>query len=287
MAAALPRFDDQAAWGAYAPAAWVRALLAACHAVPGRVPALHRLVIWLRRPVKYGVAHPLDVMQWGLKLRLLPRGNMSDAKLLFAPQFFDRAELALLAERLPPGGTFVDVGANAGIYSFWAHHCMRGRGRILAVEPDPEMRRRLRFNLDSNGLSNVELAPVALSDRQGTAALLLNLSQRGENTLALEEASAAGGDRMALTVETDTLTHLLQAHGMARIDALKIDIEGHEPPVLRHFYAHAPEALWPRLVIVEFKQQTSEAITALFEGCGYRRLLATRLNWAFERDPSR
>lgn len=283
MSAALPSFDDRAAWGAYAPAFWVRALLRACHAVPGGVPALHRLVIWLRRPVKYGVAHPLDVTQWGLKLRLLPRGNMSDAKLLFAPQFFDRAELLWLARVLQPGSVFVDVGANAGIYSFWAHHCMQGRGRIVAVEPDPEMRRRLRFNLDSNGLDDVHVAPVALSDRQGTAELFVNLAQRGENTLALEEARAAGGERSALTVALDTLLHLLQSRGVTRVDALKIDIEGHEPPVLRHFYAHAPESLWPRLVIVEHKPKTSAPLAELFAACGYTLQLATALNWVFER----
>ena len=42
--------------------------------------------------------------------------------------------------RAPRFGDRVDIGANAGIYSFWAHRCMGGNGRILAVEPDPEMR---------------------------------------------------------------------------------------------------------------------------------------------------
>lgn len=278
--AAVPDFDDRSPWGTYAPAAGIAAALKLSHSLPPALAALSKL---LRRPVKYGVTTPLDLQVWGLKLRLLPRGNMSEQKLYTAPQLFDREELALLQARLKPGGVFVDVGANAGVYSFWAHRCMQGRGRILAVEPDPEMGRRLAFNARQNGLTDIELCPVALSDHEGTAELQVNPRQRGLNTLDTGEAQRAGGERQALTVPLSTLLALLQSRGIGRVDVLKIDIEGHEPPVLRHFLTHAPESLWPGAVISEFKDQTAADILGLFEARGYRRRETTRLNFILER----
>lgn len=278
---ALPidlEFDDQAPWGRYAPLAWQRLLLAASHRVPH---ALRRLVLLLRWPIKYRVRHALDSRIWNVKLRLLPRGNMSEVKLLFAPQLFDRDELALLGAALPAGGVFVDIGANAGAYTFWALRCVQAAGRVLAVEPDPEMRRRLAFNLRSNGIGNVELCPVALSDVDGEGELLIRPSQRGQNTLARDEAARAGGHRVLHRVPLRTLLGLLEERGVARIDALKIDIEGHEPAVLGHFFAHAPRTLWPGLAITEYKSSTAAAIEQLFVTRGYRRVLANGLNLAF------
>lgn len=278
--APIPDFDDTRPWGAYPPTAGVARLLAVAHTMP---PALSALTKLLRRPVKYRLATPLDLQVWDLKLRLLPRGNMSEQKLYTAPQLFDRDEFALLARVLRPGGVFVDVGANAGIYSFWAHRCMQGRGRIVAVEPDPEMRRRLEFNLRTNGLADIDLCPVALSDHEGTAELQVNPRQRGENTLELGEAQRVGGERQSLTVPVTTLLALLQSKGVTRVDALKIDIEGHEPPVLRHFLTHAPESMWPRAVISEFKDQTASDILDLFAQRGYQRRETTKLNFILER----
>ncbi len=274
----IPTFDAVKPWGAYAPTAVQSALLLATQALP---PALRRLLFVLRRPIKYGVHHPLDVTVWGIKLRLLPRGNITEADVLFSPQFFDPNERELLATALKPGGTFVDVGANAGIYSFWAYRCMQGQGRVIAVEPDPTMLERLHFNLAANAMKGIDVCPLALGDHQGMGELLINPAQRGTNTMAAEEAKAAGGVRVVQPVKVDTLVHLLQSHGVKQVDALKIDIEGYEPPVLRHFFANAPRTLWPKLAITEYKRETATQIEGQFLSCGYQRVLLTGMNFVF------
>ncbi len=279
--APVPEFDSERPWGEYRPSPAIAAALAAAHALPAALSGLAQLLRW---PVKHGVSTPLDLEIWGLKLRLLPRGNMSEQKLYTSPKAFDREEFALLKRRLRPGSVFIDVGANAGIYSFWAHRCMQGRGRIVAVEPDPEMRRRLEFNVRTNALTDIEVCPVALGDHNGTAELQVHPSQRGENTLDLGEARRAGGIRQSLTVILTTLLDLLRARGIDQVDVLKIDIEGYEPPVLRHFLAHAPDSMWPRAVISEFKDQTAADILQLLVERGYRRKQATEINFILERD---
>jgi FkbM family methyltransferase len=274
------QFDSLALWGTYTPSAWHRLLLRMGHSLR---PGLRRLVPLLRRPIKYGVHHAVDVKIWGLRLRLLPRGNMAETKLLFAPQLFDREEFALLERVLKPGAVFVDIGANVGAYTYWVHRCLQGQGCIIAIEPDPEMRRRLEFNLRTNHIDEVTVCPVALSDTQGVGELLVNPMQRGENTLVPEQAHSAGGQRISQMVELDTLVNVLQSRGIQSVDALKIDIEGHEAPVLRHFFEHAPQALWPRVVITEYKPETVNTIESLFVAHGYRRGSQTRLNLMFVR----
>lgn len=276
----IPEYDTERPWGACAPTAWQAMLLAACHAMPR---PLRSLITVLRKPIKYGVHHALDVTIWGLKLRLLPRGNMSERSLLFSPQLLDRPEFELLDAHLKPGDTFVDVGANVGVYTYRALRSLRGRGRVIAVEPDPEMRRRLQFNLASNAATLVEVVPAAMGDRQGHVDLLINLDQRGQNTVVGAQAAAVGGRRVTQPVELDTLVHVLTTRGVDRVDALKIDIETHEAPVLRHFFAHAPASLWPRLVITEFTAATATEIRALFAERGYRLERTTRLNLVFRR----
>ncbi len=285
-AGAMPRtlhFDDRAPWGAYAPPPRVRARLQACHRLAAGGRVAQRFAHLVRRPVKYGVHTPLDVEVWGLRLRLMPRGNIAETKMLFAPHRADADELRLLGERLQPGAVFVDVGANAGLYSLHVLARLRERVRVIAVEPDPEMRRRLAFNIAANGLTTIELCATALSDHDGVATLLVNPAQRGENTLQAHEAARAGGERDAVEVPVTTLLALLRARGVERVDALKIDIEGHEPPVLRHFFANAPDALLPGLAITEFKADTADEIGALFASRGYRLRQRTTLNWVFER----
>lgn len=276
----VPDFDADRHWGAFLPAPVLAGRLRVAHALPAGLSPLAR---WLRRPIARSSRTPIDLVIWGMKLRLLPRGNLSEQKFYTAPRHFDRDERAVLKRRLRPGSVFVDIGANAGIYSFWAHHCMQGRGTIIAVEPDPEMRRRLEFNIATNALTDIRLSPLALSDREGRADLLVNPRQRGQNTLEAGEAQQAGGKRTVVPVQVTTLLNLLRSQGVTRCDALKIDIEGHEPPVLRHFLTHAPESLWPHVLISEFKNQTAGDILALLAARGYTRRETTRRNFIFER----
>ncbi|MDA8646659.1 FkbM family methyltransferase [Porticoccaceae bacterium] len=277
--AGVPNFSFHKPWSTYAPSTINAALLKIAHRVPVSMAFLTKP---LRRPIKYYLTTPIDLTIWGFKLRLLPRGNMSEQKLYTAPQLFDREELSALKRCLSPGSVFIDVGANIGIYSYWAHKCMQGNGSIIAVEPDSEMRQRLAFNATNNNMTNIEISPVALSDREATAEFYINSNQRGENTLDAEEAARAGGTRSTQTVQLMPLITLIEKYKLRKIDALKIDIEGHEPTVLKHFLTNAPQSLWPKLVISEFKHQTAKDILELFKERGYRQRTTTKLNFILE-----
>ena len=67
--------------------------------------------------------------------------------------------------RLPVGGLFVDVGANAGLHSILAALHMGQKGKVLAVEPVPANLELLRKNLQLNGfLDMCQIFPFALTE---------------------------------------------------------------------------------------------------------------------------
>lgn len=239
----------------------------------------------LRSVARAGRSGPLDVDLWGLRLRLYTRGNVAEARILFLSQFWEPRERALLAELAQPGFTFVDVGANAGGYSLWVLSLLRDRCTIVAVEPDPELAARLRFNAATNDGVNLRVIQAALADREGEGVLVLDARNRGENRLLVGPGAPA--DRSGRTqVPLRTLHGLLLEEGLTRIDALKIDIEGMELPVLRAFFEGAPETLWPRLIITEHHGTPEHReMEGMLAERGYRERLRSSLNLVVERKP--
>ena len=131
-----------------------------------------------------------------------------------------RAVLPLLR----PDDLVVDVGANFG---FWALPAARRGCRVIAVEPVPDTRARLAANAARNGLAErVEIVAEALSDSRDSLTIAVPGGESGQ-------ASAHPGERddvASFSVAATTLDELL---GDRSVRFLKIDVEGHEPAVLR------------------------------------------------------
>ena len=83
----------------------------------------------------------------------------------------DRAQLRQVLKHLPAGGSFIDVGANFGLYALHAAHKVGPTGKVLAIEPNTRMAQRLRFNIASNTLSNVAVEDVAVGETPGEGTL--------------------------------------------------------------------------------------------------------------------
>lgn len=279
-------FDDHARWGERALSGKSAALLRLCHALPN-TPGMRRLALWLRHPLKHNLPANVDARIWNLRLRLMPRGNLSESRWLFLPQFVDHTEREFMRRELAEGGIFIDIGANAGLYSFWAAAvCMNDAGQVLAVEPDPELQRRMRFNRDTNDLDNLRIEECALGVGETEGRLISGGKNRGENRVA-DSANVDGDLAMGLSVPLRTLDGLLAERNIDRIDGLKIDIEGQEYAVMRHFFDHAPESLWPRFMIFETcTAAQAKSMQALAAEKGYSTAAKGRMNTVAKRTHS-
>lgn len=125
---------------------------------------------------------------------------------------------------LRPGELFVDAGSNFG---FWALLAAKRGCRVIAVEPVPPTVARLEDNARRNGLDGaIEVVGAALSAEAGSLTLTLGGGESGQASAH----PAANAEAETFVVPAVTLDSLL---GEQSVRFLKIDVEGHEPALLR------------------------------------------------------
>ncbi len=227
---------------------WLDAVVGVTRRLPRN--ALGRRVASLARSLgsrAHGGAVDVEVL--GARMRLHTTGNACEKRLLFTPHYFDPDDLAILEPLVGPGFVFIDVGANVGAYALFVAARGGADATVIAVEPHPVVRARLAFNIAASGHSGTRIVPHALSDRAGTVRLRILAGNIGNTTIA--EAAGARFEDGGIEVATETLLALAERHDLQRIDAIKMDIEGHEDAVLTAFFESAPPSLWPSLLIFE------------------------------------
>lgn len=242
------RGNMDAPFGELTAPGWLAAVVGLTHRLPRN--ALGQRIATLARSLgsrAHGGAVDVEVL--GARMRLHTQGNACEKRLLFTPHYFDPEDLDTLAPMIGPGFVFIDVGANVGAYALFVAARGGPTATVIAVEPHPVVRARLAFNVAASGHQGTRIVPHALSDRAGTVRLRILAGNIGNTTIA------QGGDARfedgGIEVETETLLGLAQRLVLPRIDAIKLDIEGHEEAVLSAFFASAPQALWPKLLIFE------------------------------------
>ena len=156
-----------------------------------------------------------------------------------------------VADHLHTGDTFVDIGAHIGYYSLKAAPVVGPGGRVIAVEPNPETVRRLRDNIRASvAASVVSVQPVACSDVEATLDLFAaSRNNTGETSLSHTNASQAGLSVASYRVRSRPLDDIVKESGVARVDAVKIDVEGAEYLVLKG--AHETLKRYHPVIIVE------------------------------------
>ena len=131
---------------------------------------------------------------------------------------------------LPRGGTFLDVGANIGFFTLLASRLVGDSGTVLAVEPNPPVFDVLAEHLKMNGIANVDARQIALGDRTGTLTLFVPPPEehRDYNATIMPRSNW-----IPASVPCLKLDDVLADRGVARVDVMKMDVEGAEPRVLR------------------------------------------------------
>jgi FkbM family methyltransferase len=203
----------------------------------------------LRARAFAALSAPVPVtLMGGLTVRLEPGDELSRALMLSG--LYEPETLLVLRALLPPGGTFVDVGANCGIMSLFAAQCVGPAGRVIALEPSPREFARLRDNVAANRFGQVTLHQAAAAEAGGTVTLrLAERGHAGHNTIGAAFAYQGVATAQQLDVPAVTLDHILR--NLPRCDAIKMDVEGAELRALRGG-AEAIARLRPHLVLEVF-----------------------------------
>lgn len=244
-----------------------------------------RLGISLYRKQAFkGLSDPFDVQVMpGVNARLYPRSNRCEKRAFAGIQIWDAEERAALAAALDTSRiapfVFLDVGANIGLYSLiLAAHAKQTHKdiRILAFEPDPTNRARLAFNIKASD-ANIQVLPYAVSDEDGEGFMGGGTTNRGEVRLQDNNVEDID-DEDGQPVQIKTLYGVCEEQGLSRIDAMKVDIEGHDERALGAFFDHAPKTLWPLLLILETGRDETTSLLELCTKHGYTITKRTGIN---------
>jgi FkbM family methyltransferase len=191
-------------------------------------------------------ATPIDTLYQGAPFRLHHQASATERGALFNPGY-NIEELDFLRAHTPPGGIFIDIGANVGTYAMVMAQHVGKDGRVIAIEPHPVTHARLAFNAGASQLDTITLVEAAVGDADGELMI-----ETDSDNLGASHISATGGHR----VPAWTLLSIFTRFAVTRIDSLKIDIEGYEDRALTGFFRDAPASLWPHAIAIEHLERS-------------------------------
>jgi FkbM family methyltransferase len=165
--------------------------------------------------------HPM-IYPFVEKTFLVVDKGMSSAELQIYTTLYDTDEMLFLMHFLRPEDSFVDVGANIGVYSVLASGVAGARS--LAFEPIPSTFANLKRNMDFNNLQNkAELFNLGVGDKEETLTFSDSLDAINH---VIQDSSFTGA---TTSVPVNSLDNLLVGKN---VNLLKIDVEGFEANVI-------------------------------------------------------
>jgi FkbM family methyltransferase len=127
------------------------------------------------------------------------------------------------------GGTLLDIGANRGIYSIYMSRAAGKDGRVIAFEPQPELKSHLETIRASFSLDNLEIANVGLSSSPGE--LLMRRPGAGAGAASFHIDPSHEWEEFSVPVVR--LDDFAGQHGISDLRLVKCDVESHELDVFR------------------------------------------------------
>jgi FkbM family methyltransferase len=145
-------------------------------------------------------------------------------RLVVIDQNFEADFFSIADKILVDGGTFLDVGANHGLLSFG----LAERGASIdfhLFEPNAALADSIRKTKTLYPAMRLTLNQVAVSDNPGVVSFEIDRGQSG--------ASHISSEGSGIEVPCVTVDEYVETSSIARVDLLKLDVEGYELPALR------------------------------------------------------
>ena len=137
----------------------------------------------------------------------------------------NRLQISLLSQYLEKDSVFFDIGANKGLFTYWACRQIGKNGAVHTFEPQKELKWIFESLNRHFKKININYNDFGLSDAPSSA--LLARSCIGDGSASLSSVVDSGSQE-AIEIQLDTLDNYCQRNEIRRIDFIKIDVEGHE-----------------------------------------------------------
>jgi len=138
-------------------------------------------------------------------------------------------DLLLLPEVVKSGNVVLDIGANFGLYTKILAELVGANGRVYSFEPVPDTFDVLANNVRRSGLHQVTAMPLAISNTSGVATISIPKYEDGSENY-YEASLVTSKNSVGIAIQTLRLDDRIDL--FQRLDFVKMDVEGHEPPAL-------------------------------------------------------
>jgi FkbM family methyltransferase len=204
----------------------------------------------------------------GLGLRILETASYEPAEIALALQ------LLQLRRRYFGDGVFaIDCGANIGVHTVEWAKLMTGWGAVLGIEAQERLFYALAGNIALNNCFNARALHAAVAAEDGIMRVPVPDYQKPGLFVSLELRKRENHQFIGQQIDydaatTDIKTVALDGMGLARIDLIKLDIEGMEEEALaggeQVILAYRP------VLLVEWLKSPKAELRARLEGWGYQ-----------------
>lgn len=143
---------------------------------------------------------------------------------LIADGAYESTLCAALQSVLRPGSVFLDVGANVGVLSIFAAHRWCPQGTVLGFEASPQIFEHLAANVQVNSHRALDIVHAAVTSHSGDTLTFYNAPESKFGMGSLTNRFGTEG----IAVPTVALDDAVRAHGIDRVRAIKVDVEGFE-----------------------------------------------------------
>lgn len=143
---------------------------------------------------------------------------------IFFLEYYEDYELKVVEHFLKPNDNFIDIGANFGLYSFYASQIVGKKGNVIAFEPYYLNIDLFNENLKKNKSTNIILVKKAVEASCGEITLKYD---ENENNLGMVSKYLENYSNQ-ISVESVSIDDYFLAHKLDSIKFIKLDIEGGE-----------------------------------------------------------
>lgn len=158
-----------------------------------------------------------------------------------------------------------DIGANTGVYGL-VTKSVNPESVVYAFEPVKRVYEKLEKNVSLNNF-DINCFELALSDQDGMA-VFYDSDSPHVYSVAINKNIAALENPIEVPVEIQKLSTFIEKYKIERIDLMKIDVETHEPEVLKGMGNYLT-LFKPAILIEILNQEVANQVEELVKNIGY------------------
>lgn len=154
--------------------------------------------------------------------------SSDDSYLDYVKNGFEPEMVELFKTLLEPSDVVLDIGANIGCTALLFGGLA---SQVYAFEPSETTYAFLNKNVSNSGLKNVALENFGLGDEVGSFELTYSPRNRSGGFVSNRTQASRGHSLESISIRL--LDEFVESKGLAKVDLIKIDVEGFEAHVLR------------------------------------------------------